>query len=182
MVVGLRFGRAGGGPRGTGRRVGPTGGRPSEANNGPAELHSSSLGCGPIAHPVALVHSIRILAARSIVLSHPRTHWVSGDRPLRCIRVPRRETLPPPVGIFEGGCGFVNKHAFFLLVGLRVGRAGGGPRGSGGRAVAHGGRASEAKMDWPNYIYISSFGGGPNYIYRRSGAGQITYNVWGPRL
>ena len=41
-------------------------------------------------------HSIRILAARPIVLSHPRAHWVSGDRPLRCIRVSRRETSPSP--------------------------------------------------------------------------------------
>ena len=166
MVVGLRFGRAGGGPRGTGSRAGPTGGRTSEATNGPAELHISSLGCGPIAHPVALVHSIRILAARSIVLSHPRAHkgrataLADASVCLAVRHLPHRK----PVGIFEGGCYFVNKHAFLILVGLRVGRlAGGGPRGSGGRAVAHGGRASEAKHGLAE-LHGSSFGGGPNYI------------------
>ena len=122
---------AGHGARAGGR--GPTGGRTSEATNGSAELHISSFGCGPIAHPVALVHSIRILAARSIVLSHPRAHWVSGDRPLRCIREPLRDPPPPETrGVcFEGGGrGLVNKHAFFVFA-WSAGR-------TGWRAAAHG--------------------------------------------
>ena len=84
---------------------------------------------------VHLVDSIRILAARSTVLFHPRAHKGSGDRPLRCIRVPRRE-VPPPLearGHFRwGGCGFVNKKvlSWWLVC------------GSDGRAVAHGARAA----------------------------------------
>ena len=173
ISVGLRVGRAGGRPpRGAGGRAGPTGGRTSEAKNGSAELHISSFGCGPIAHPGALVHSIRSLAARSIVLSNPRAHWVSGDRPLRCIRVPIRDAPPPPETrgyVWRGvGRGLVNKHAFFLLLGLRVGRAGGRRPTVEGRAWGGptGGRASEANMD-RHY-----------YRYPLSGADQITYVVF----
>ena len=117
-------------------------------------------------------HSIRILAARPIVLSHPRAHWVSGDRPLRCIRVPIRDAPPPPETrgyVWRGvGRGLVNKHAFFLLLGLRVGRAGGRRPTVEGRAWGGptGGRASEANMD-RHY-----------YRYPLSGADQITYVVF----
>ena len=146
---------AGHGARAGGR--GPTGGRTSEATNGSAELHISSFGCGPIAHPVALVHSIRILAARSIVSSHPRAHWVSGDRPLRCIRVPLRDA--PPTGnpwvCFEGGWTWVGQQTCLFSFAWSAGRTG-----------------------WRALLRISSFGGGPNYICRLSGADNITYVVF----
>ena len=173
ISVGLRVGRAGGRPpRGAGGRAGPTGGRTSEAKNGSAELHISSFGCGPIAHPGALVHSIRSLAARSIVLSNPRAHWVSGDRPLRCIRVPIRDA-PPPTGnpwvCLEGGWTWVGQQTCLFSFAWSAGR-------TGWRAAAHGrgagvggptgGRASEANMD-RHY-----------YRYPLSGADQITYVVF----
>ena len=160
---------AGHGARAGGR--GPTGGRTSEATNGSAELHISSFGCGPIAHPVALVHSIRILAARSIVLSHPRAHWVSGDRPLRCIREPLRDPPPPETrGVcFEGGWTWIGQQTClfcFCLVCGSDGLAGGGPRYRGGRAGGHGGEQVRQNMD-RHY-----------YIYRLSGADNITYVVF----
>ena len=109
--------------------------------------------------PVALVHSIRILAARSIVSSHPRAHWVSGDRPLRCIRVPLRDA--PPTGnpwvCFEGGWTWVGQQTCLFSFAWSAGRTG-----------------------WRALLRISSFGGGPNYICRLSGADNITYDGWGP--
>ena len=168
---------AGHGARAGGR--GPTGGRTSEATNGSAELHISSFGCGPIAHPGALVHSIRSLAARSIVLSNPRAHWVSGDRPLRCIRVPIRDAPPPPETrgyVWRGvGRGLVNKHAFFLLLGLRVGRAGGRRPTVEGRACGGPRGGEQVRQTWTGIItdilfrgriklHMSSFGGGQYYI------------------
>ena len=179
ISVGLRVGRAGGRQATGDGRAGPTGGRTSEAKNGSAELHISSFGCGPIAHPGALVHSIRSLAARSIVLSNPRAHWVSGDRPLRCIRVPIRDAPPPPETrgyVWRGvGRGLVNKHAFFLLLGLRVGRAGGRRPTVEGRAWGGPRGGEQVRQTWTGIItdilfrgriklHMSSFGGGQYYI------------------
>ena len=82
---------------------------------------------------------------RIYILSHPRTHKGSGDRPLRCIRVSRRETSPSPEprGPFRrGGKVLVcqQERSYHVVCGLRSGRAGGGTRGTGSRAGAHGGR------------------------------------------
>ena len=76
--------------------------------------------------------------------------------------------LPPETRgyVLRGvGRGLVNKHAFFLLLGLRVGRAGGRRPTVEGRAWGGptGGRASEANKG-PAELHISSFGGGQYYI------------------
>ena len=88
-------------------------------------------------------HSIRILAARPIVLSHPRAHWVSGDRPLRCIRVPLRDA--PPTGnpwvCFVGGWTWVGQQTCIFSIAWSAGRTG-----------------------WRALLHISSFGGGQYYI------------------